>query len=386
MAQTPADQQQTFKIVIAPDSYKGYLTALEAAQAIKVGCEQVIDNADYELLPLADGGEGTTITLVNAKGGRLVTEQVEDPWGNLILADYGLVDDGRTAVIETAAASGFQFIDFQQPQIGLADTFGTGQLIKSALDHGVTKIIVGLGGSATNDGGAGLLTALGASLLDAAGKLIPRGGLGLTKLARIDVHNLDQRLKHVTVVGATDVTNPLTGKRGATAVFGPQKGADPVMIERLDAALANYGEVIKHDLGIDVVSQPGSGAAGGLGAGLIAGLKATLTSGINLALKEIAFANAVQGANLVITGEGSIDDQTQYGKAPSIVAQQARIQAPDSYILGIGGQVGDQLQPLYDQGFNRITAIQVDPKLGDPKENAQANLTQTTSQLVSRIL
>ncbi|WP_268913538.1 glycerate kinase [Lentilactobacillus sp. SPB1-3] len=383
---TAKRDKNSLKIVIAPDSYKGYLTAEEAAQAIKAGCEQVLSNADYCLLSLADGGEGTVATLIRAKNGRRVAAQVENPFGEIVSASYGLIDNGQTAVIEMAAASGFEFIDFQHPQVGVADTYGTGQLILDALNHRVTKIIIGLGGSATNDGGAGLLTAVGVKLLDSNQQPIPRGGLGLAQLAKIDVSDIDQRFEHVEIVGATDVTNPLTGPEGASVVFGPQKGADDTMVARLDQALVNYSAVIRKDLGIEINDVSGAGAAGGLGAGLVAGLHARLTSGIQLILSEMSFEDAVQDADLVITGEGSIDSQTQYGKAPSIVAQQARLKASTSYILGIGGRVGEGIEGLYEQGFNQIEEIQVSPELGDPKANAQENLTITVAKIIQEML
>ena len=378
-------KQRVNKIVIAPDSYKGYLTAKQAAAAMKQGCADVFGQANYQLIPMADGGEGTVSTLVEANQGTLVETQVANPFGETVSAQYGLIDNGRTAVIEMAAASGFQFINPKINRVGEASTFGTGQLIEAALNQGVSKIILGLGGSATNDGGAGMAVALGAKLLDSSGELIEMGGADLARLAKIDITDFDMRLTEVEIIGATDVTNPLTGSQGATEVFGRQKGATDQQVIQLDSALKRYAKVIYSDLGIDVDQIAGAGAAGGLGAGMLAFLHAKLTSGIDLVMKETGFLQKIKGANIVLTGEGAIDFQTQFGKAPSIVAQEAKAINPDCMVIGIGGKVGDDLGPLYNLGFDYIVPVTVDSHLGDPKINAAKNLESTIAAIIRQL-
>ena len=328
------------KIVIAPDSFKGSLTAREAAQSIESGILRVLPEAECVSIPMADGGEGTVQSLVDATGGRIMRVLVTDPLGHPTNAEYGILGDGRTAVIEMAAASGIQYIDETTRNPLIATTYGTGELIKDALEQGVSDIIVGLGGSATNDGGAGMAQALGVRLLDDNGAPLPFGGAALAELSEVDVSGLDPRLADVRIRLASDVTNPLTGVRGASAVFGPQKGATPDMVERLDDALAHYAAVIRKQLGREVETVPGAGAAGGLGAGFLAFTEASMRSGVDLVIEATGLAGLAAGADYCFTGEGGIDFQTQYGKTPMGVARAVKQASPDCTVVALAGSIG----------------------------------------------
>ncbi len=313
------------RIIIAPDSFKGSLTAAEVAASIERGVKRVLPQAETIPVPLADGGEGTVDALVSATGGRLVTKEVTGPLGERVKASYGLLGDGETAVIEMAAASGLPLVPLEKRNPMLTTTYGTGELILAALDEGCRRIIIGIGGSATNDGGAGMAQALGVKLLDEEGLDIPYGAAGLARLDRIDISSLDRRLAQVEVLVACDVDNPLTGPRGAARVYGPQKGADPQMVEELDQILERFAAIILRDLGKDVKDIPGAGAAGGLGAGLMAFLNGRLAPGVELVLAAVKLEERIQkGADLVITGEGAINEQTVYGKTPIGVAKLAK--------------------------------------------------------------
>lgn len=343
------------KIVIAPDSFKGSLTAKEVCDAIYTGLSKIYPAADYQLIPMADGGEGTMETLVTANKGEILTTSVRSPLNYLVEAKYGLLENQDTAVIEMAQASGIQYITDETANPLIATTFGSGQLIKAALDQDVKKIIIGLGGSATNDGGAGMAQALGAKLLDRFGNEIPFGGGHLNDLAQIDITELDPRLKNVQIILASDVKNPLTGKNGASVVFGPQKGATPEMVKVLDKNLHHFAAIVKQDLHLDLENSLGAGAAGGLAFGLMAFTGAQLHSGIDLVLKETNFAQKVKDANLVFTGEGGTDFQTQYGKTPFGVAQLAKKIAPTCSVICLTGNMGEGIEQLY--GDDKIDAI-----------------------------
>ncbi|HLG12259.1 MAG TPA: glycerate kinase [Dehalococcoidia bacterium] len=313
------------RVLVAPQEFKGTLTAVQAAEAIRRGLSAAHPSWRFDLLPMADGGPGTTAALLAALGGEQRGTPACDPWLRPIEATWGLLP-GNRAVVECAAASGLLRMRAEEltPQgVRRATSYGTGQLIAAAKDAGVGELIVGLGGSATNDGGAGMAQALGFALLDAAGRPLPSGGAALRDLARIDAADAPRRLSAVRVLGATDVTNPLCGPQGASAVYGPQKGADAAAIADLDAALAHFAAVIKRDLGVDVAERPGAGAAGGLGAGLIAFLGAELISGARVVAEAAGLEARVQLADVVITGEGRLDAQTAYGKTPQYVAQVA---------------------------------------------------------------
>jgi len=343
------------KIVIAPDSFKGSLTALEVAHAIKAGIERVIPEAEVDEVPMADGGEGTVQALVDATGGEMITQEVCDPLGNRIHADFGILGDGNTAVIEMAAASGLPLVPEDKRNPMFTTTFGTGELIRAALDRGCRKLIVGIGGSATVDGGAGMAQALGARLLGKDGDEVPRGGGGLEYLDRIDVSRLDTRIAETATVVACDVDNPLVGPRGGPEVYGPQKGATPEMVKKLDRYLDRYADIIKRDLDIDVKEEPGAGAAGGLGAGLMAFLNAELRSGIDIVIEASKLEGHLKGADLVITGEGKIDGQTIYGKTPIGVARTAKKYGIP--VIGIGGGISDDASVVYDNGIDALMSI-----------------------------
>lgn len=343
------------KFVIAPDSFKGSLTAKEVAIAIKDGISTVFPDADYELVPMADGGEGTVQALVDATNGQLVHVPVHNPLNQLCTAYYGLLGDGKTAVIEMSQASGIQYVDKQTHNPLITTTYGTGELILDALNHGINQIILGLGGSATNDGGAGMAQALGAQLLDANNQEIKLGGGNLDKLDHIDIAKLDPRLANTTILVASDVTNPLTGKDGATTVFGPQKGATPAMIQRLDHNLHLYAEVIYRDLDRDVEFQPGAGAAGGLGAGVMAFTNYRMAHGIDLVIEYTHLKERAQNADFVFTGEGGLDFQTKFGKTPYGVAQATKEVAPSAPVIALTGNIGEGIDSLYDT-FDAIFA------------------------------
>ena len=343
------------KIVIAPDSYKESLTAIEVATEIEAGFREIFPQAKYVKLPMADGGEGTVAALVAATGGSLVAQEVTGPLGEPIEAYYGLTGDGKTAVIEMAAACGLALVAPQLRNPLKSTTYGVGELIKGALDAGISHLIIGIGGSATNDGGAGMLQALGANLLDHGGHEIGFGGGALVDLDRIDISNLDSRLKRCRMETACDVDNPLTGPKGASAVFGPQKGATPEMVAQLDDNLAHFAALIDRDLGVQVDNLPGAGAAGGMGAALRAFCGSVLRPGIDIVMETVGLEGAVQGADLVITGEGRIDSQTIHGKAPIGVARVAkRFGKP---VIAIAGSLSPDVNVVYEYGIDAVFSV-----------------------------
>ena len=343
------------KIVIAPDSYKESLSALEVATQIELGFRQIFPRAEYVKLPMADGGEGTVQAMVEATQGRLVQVQVTGPLGQSVTGFYGLTGDGRTAVIEMAAASGLALVPPAQRNPELTTSYGMGELIAAALDAGARQLILGLGGSATNDGGAGMLQALGVRLLDAAGSELARGGAALARLARIDASGLDARLRACRIDVACDVDNPLTGGRGASAIFGPQKGATPAMVERLDAALAHYAAIIERDLGVAVDAVAGAGAAGGMGAAMLAFLHGRLRPGCEIIAQALNLDAAVCDADLVVTGEGRIDQQTIFGKTPFGVATVAKRHGKP--VVGIAGSLGANAEVVHAHGIDATFSV-----------------------------
>lgn len=312
------------KIVIAPDSFKESLTALEVANAIEKGFQEIYPDATYIKIPMADGGEGTVQSLVDATDGQIIKKQVIGPLGHPVEAFFGVLGNGKTAVIEMAAASGLHLVPQADRNPLITTTWGTGELILAALDYKVEHIIIGIGGSATNDGGAGMAQALGAKLLDDKGEQIGYGGGSLNQLVSIDLSALDPRLQQVKIEVACDVNNPLVGPTGAAAIYGPQKGATPEMVNLLDRNLTHYAEIIKKDLSKDVIDIPGAGAAGGLGAGLLAFLSAELKRGVDIVIAATQLEKHMNKADLVITGEGKIDNQTIHGKTPIGVAKTAK--------------------------------------------------------------
>ncbi|ELX4187345.1 glycerate kinase [Vibrio vulnificus] len=343
------------KIVIAPDSYKESLTAMDVAIAIEKGFKQVLPDAHYVKLPMADGGEGTVQSMVDATGGTIIEHTVSGPLGQPVCGFFGLLGEGKTAVIEMAAASGLHLVTPAQRNPLITTTFGTGELIKAALDHGVEHIIVGIGGSATNDGGIGMAQALGIKLLDAQGNALGYGGGELAKLATIDCSQLDPRLAQVRLEVACDVDNPLCGTKGASAVFGPQKGATPDMVKILDENLAHYAAIIKQQLGADVRDMAGAGAAGGMGAALLGLLNAELRPGIEIIMDAVHLDEIVADADLVITGEGRIDSQTIHGKTPIGVARTAKKHGLP--VIGIAGCLSADCGVVHEHGLDAVFAV-----------------------------
>jgi glycerate kinase len=312
------------KVVVAPNAFKGTLTAPQAAAAIARGVHEVYPEADVVEVPVADGGEGTVEALVRAHSGELRAVSVQGPLGDPVTAVFGLIDSGRKAVVELASASGLTLIAHSRRDPRRTTTFGFGQLLEEARTAGVSSVIAGIGGSATNDGGAGMAQAIGCRLLERGGADLERGGAALARLERIDCAGRDPAWSSIHVQVACDVTNPLTGPEGASAIYGPQKGAGEDAVLELDAALARFAAVIERDLGKRVVDVPGAGAAGGAGAGLMAFLDAELVPGAPLVVEAAGLDDKLKGAQLVITGEGRVDEQTAFGKAPGEVIKRAR--------------------------------------------------------------
>ncbi|CRZ80495.1 glycerate kinase [Vibrio cholerae] len=342
------------KVVIAPDSFKESLTAKQVCDAIQAGLARVWHDAKFVAIPVADGGEGTVQSLVDATQGRLVEVKVMGPQGKRVEAFYGILGDNQTAVIEMAAARGLHHVPVAQRDPKLTTSFGTGELIRHALDQGVTKLIIGLGGSATNDGGVGMLAALGARFTNADGDPIQLTGGGLRELTHINLQDFDPRLQHCDILVACDVNNPLCGDKGASAVFGPQKGATPEDVQLLDGALRQFGLLTEKVTGKMVLESAGAGAAGGMGAALLAYTQARLRPGIEIVLETVQLAYQVSDADLVITGEGRIDSQTVHGKTPMGVAKVAkRFDVP---VLALCGCTGDNYQAVYQCGIDAVFA------------------------------
>ena len=372
------------KIVIAPDSYKESLSALEVATAIELGFREIWPEADYVKIPVADGGEGTVEAMVAATQGHLVHVDVTGPLGNTIQAFYGLSGDERTAFIEMAAASGLEQVPANLRDPLKTTSWGTGELIRHALDAGVEHIIIGIGGSATNDGGAGMVQALGARLLDAQDEDIAHGAMGLESLTRIDISQLDPRLAGCRIEVACDVTNPLTGKEGASVVFGPQKGATAEMIPRLDRALTHYAQLIARDLDVNVLEQAGGGAAGGMGAALYAFCGAQLRRGIEIVTDALRLDACVADADLVVTGEGRIDSQTIHGKVPVGVAKIAkRYNKP---VIGIAGSLTADVGVVHQHGLDAVfSVIYTICSLDEALKNANENVRMTARNVAATL-
>ena len=346
------------KLVIAPDSFKESLSARAVAEAIAAGWARVYPDAELQLCPMADGGEGTVDALLSATGGKLQQTRVSGPLGDPVEAHWGLLPDAQ-AIIEMAEASGLHRVEPGRRDVLAASSHGTGELIRAALDAGVRRIVLGLGGSATNDGGAGLLAALGVRFLDREGQELPLGGAALARLSQIDLTGLDTRLAQVEVMVAADVDNPLCGPRGASAVFGPQKGASPEQVAQLDEALGHYADVMAATLGEDLRDFPGVGAAGGLGFAARAVLRAGFRPGVELVAELSGLVQAMQGADLVITGEGRLDGQSLHGKTPVGVARIAR--AAGVPVIALAGSLGDGYQRLYAEGIGAAFSLAPGP-------------------------
>lgn len=343
------------RIVIAPDSYKGSLSAVEVAESMERGIRKVFPDAQISKIPIADGGEGTVAALTASTGGRTLSAIVKDPLGRSIPAEWGILGDGRTAVIETAAASGLNLVPKDRRDPRIASSFGTGLLIKAALDAGLRKIIIGLGGSAVNDGGAGMITALGAVFRDKSGDELTPGGAALINLSEMDLSQLDPGLKDAEITAACDVDNSLCGPRGASAIYGPQKGATPEIVNELDAALSHYAGIAAKATGKNVSELPGSGAAGGLGAGLMLFTNAVLRPGIDIVIEATDLIRIIQEADLVLTGEGNTDFQTAFGKAPMGVARIAKKQGKP--VICLSGGLGAGANELLELGIDALMSI-----------------------------
>lgn len=372
------------KVVIAPDSYKGCLSALEVAKAMERGVLSVFSSAEVRKIPIADGGEGTVAALVTATNGQFRQTEVTDPLGNKIIAQWGILGDRRTAVIEMAAASGLPLVPKEKRDPRFTTTFGTGELIQAALAEGLPKIIIGIGGSATNDGGTGMARALGVRFLNAAGQEVAAGGGSLAEICQIDTTGLDLRLKNTEIVVACDVDNPLCGTRGASAVFGPQKGATPEMVQQLDAGLAKYASCARQATGRDVAEKAGAGAAGGLGAGLMFFTPAQLKPGVEIVLDAVGFSDIVRDADFVITGEGRTDFQTAFGKAPVGVAKVAKTHGVP--VFCISGGLGDGADDVLAQGIDAVMSICDRPLSLEECMSAGAQLIEPAAARLSRII
>ncbi|MBS1230396.1 MAG: glycerate kinase [Proteobacteria bacterium] len=342
-------------IVVAPDSYKGSVSALGVAQAMERGILQIFPKAQVRKIPIADGGEGTVDALVAATSGKIRQAEVTGPLGEKISASWGILGDGQTAVIEMAAASGLPLVPAEKRNPRTTTSYGTGELIRAALDAGLRKIIIGIGGSATNDGGAGMARALGVRFTGDDGSELPEGGAALARLQQIDLSGLDARVGEAQITVACDVDNPLCGARGASAVFGPQKGATPQMVAELDAALAHFSACAHQATGRAVALLPGAGAAGGLGAGLMFFTAAKLRPGVEIVLEAVGFADLVKQASFVITGEGRTDFQTAFGKAPVGVAKLAKQFGVAVFCLS--GGLGDGADDVLAQGIDAVMSI-----------------------------
>lgn len=369
------------RYLCAPDSFKESLTAMEAARAMAQGIENADHDAEVRCLPMADGGEGTARALVDATGGSMRAVPVHDPLGRPVEGHFGLLADGTTAVVETAEASGLALLEAKERNPLIASSYGTGELMLAAVRSGAKRIIVGLGGSATNDAGAGLLQALGVRLLDKNGNDLAHGGAALANLTTIDISTMDPALKNVAITAACDVTNPLTGPTGASAVFGPQKGASKDDVATLDAALAHFAQVIDSQLGVAVNDVPGAGAAGGIGAALKGFLNAELRPGIAIVIEQSGLDAAAQWADVVFTGEGSIDFQTKFGKTPAGVAETAKRHGKP--VIAVAGHIGTGIDELHEVGIDAVFGIAPGAaSLSELLADAAANVTRTTEQIV----
>ncbi|MZQ84176.1 glycerate kinase [Paenibacillus sp. 5J-6] len=373
------------KIVIAPDSFKGSLSAKEAALAIAKGIQKAAPASDTVLVPMADGGEGTVDSLISSTQGRKIEVTVSGPLLDEVTAEYGVLGDNETCVIEMATASGLYLISEEQRNPWLTTTYGTGQLIKHALDHGYRKFILALGGSATNDGGSGMLQALGLALRDAEGQPVPHGALGLPKIRSIDAADWDVRIGQSSFTIASDVVNPFVGPQGASYVFGPQKGATPEMVQELDEALRHWADIIETHTGIAVHHLPSAGAAGGLGGAFQAFFPSTVQRGVEIVMEQSNLSQHLEGASLVITGEGRTDAQTASGKAPMGIAQAAqKLGVP---VIVLSGSIGAGVEALYDHGITSIHSIVNGPmSLQEAMERTEELLSQKAEQVMRTYL
>jgi glycerate kinase len=372
------------KIVIAPDSYKESLSAVEVAQAIEKGFREIFPDAEYISVPVADGGEGTVDAMIGATQGSKMTATVTGPLGEAVTACWGMSGDGKTAFIEMAEASGLALVPVDKRNPLVTTSRGTGELILRALDNGARNIIIGIGGSATNDGGAGMVQALGAKLVDATGKEISPGGGSLLSLNSIDISGMDERLESCVINVACDVTNPLIGDNGASRIFGPQKGADEATIVELDNNLTHFADVIKKHLRIDVRNAPGAGAAGGMGAALMAFLGADLRSGIEIVIEALNLEEHIHDCSLVVTGEGRMDSQSIRGKVPVGVAAVAKKYRKP--VIGIAGALTSDVAVVHQYGIDAVfSVLNSIGTLEDAFKNAFENIYRASRDIASTV-
>lgn len=368
------------KIIISPDSFKGTMSSMEVCSIIEQGIQNIFSDTEVIKIPIADGGEGTVDAFLTAIGGEKIKTKVKGPLFEEVEAFYGILPDKETAVIEMAATSGITLVEDKKNPL-LTTTYGTGQLILDALNKGCSKIIIGIGGSATNDGGIGMAAALGVKFLDKENEEIDLNGRGLEKLERIDISGIDKRVKECSIVAACDVDNPLYGSTGAAYVFAPQKGADERMVKILDENLKNLAGIVRRDLDMDVQNIPGSGAAGGLGAGLVAFAGAKLQPGIKIVLDVVKYDEIISNADLIITGEGKIDGQSLRGKVPVGIAEKAlKYHIP---VIAIVGAVGDEAEKVYEKGITSIFSTNLQPiPFEQAKICCRENLLKTTESVM----
>lgn len=372
------------KILIAPQAFKGSISAVDAADAMREGVLRVLPDAEVSAVAVADGGDGTLDTLVEGSGGEIHHIEVTGPLGERRTAEWGAMGDGATAVIEMARTSGLSLVPDEKRNPLITTTFGLGEAIIHAIDAGYRRFIIGIGGSATNDAGAGMAQALGVRLLDSGGRDLEFGGAALSNLNNIDMSGLNDTVRSCEFLVACDVNNPLTGPTGASAIYGPQKGATPEMIESLDAALLHFAEVVKRDIGVEINDVPGSGAAGGLGGGMIAFTSGELRAGVDIVLDTVRLDDYLAGCNLVITGEGSMDHSTIYNKAPVGVAERAkRLGIP---VVGISGSLGAGFQDVHEHGIDALASITPGPMTLDEASERAAELISNATEQVLRFL
>ena len=373
------------KILISPQEYKESLTGIEVAKAMKEGIHDFDKNIKIELAPVADGGDGTLQTMVDVTNGEIISKKVQNPIGKIINSEWGKLGDNKTAVIEMAKASGLALLKDNEKSALNTSTFGTGQLFKNALDLGIKNFIVGIGGSATNDGGAGFISALGAKLFDKNDATVKPYGANLHKITKIDLSNFDKRINDITVNVACDVNNTLCGEHGASAIFGPQKGASPSDVKLLDSNLLHWANIIKSQFNKDILNVPGSGAAGGLGGGLMAFANAKLSSGADIILNSLNYDSKLDGVDLVIVGEGQTDKSTQFNKSPVAVAERAkRLGIP---VICISGSLGEGYLDSSSHGINAFFSIVNKPmSLDIALNNAYDLISKSTKEIYKTLI
>ena len=373
------------KIVIAPQAFKGSISAMNAAKAIEHGVKSVLPNCETILIPIADGGDGTLETLIDVMGGDIVTENATGPLGSKLKADWGALSNQKTAIVEMARTSGLALLNPNDLDPYKATTYGLGEMISKSMDKGYREFIVGIGGSATNDAGAGLAQALGVRLLNASGKEIGRGGFNLKHLDSIDMSRLDPRIAESKFNVACDVDNPMCGPEGASAVYGPQKGASKEMISVLDNALQHFCHIVHRDLNKEIKHMPGAGAAGGLGGGMVTFLNASLKKGIDIVLETLDFDEKIEDADLVITGEGQMDFQTVFSKAPIGAAKVSK--SKNIPVVSLSGSLGKDYELVHDHGIDAVFAIPSKPMtLQESSDNAHELISKASEEIMRTIL